>query len=133
MKFRSYQQFAIVQGDTAQSLTEQLNVKMKELHSKHPTVSFEGLIARISYTEEEYDPETLSEEYESKGINLHCEDCPHFQPELNADGSVSKRTKKGRCPFANYGMTFRDSAACDKLYEHLRTGEVRLCLAESEK
>ena len=48
---KSYQQFAIVTGDTAQQLTDRLNEKLIELSEKKPTVSFEGMIARISYFE----------------------------------------------------------------------------------
>lgn len=47
MRSRSYQQYAIVAADSAQTLTEQLNAKLIELRDKNPTVTFEGLIARI--------------------------------------------------------------------------------------
>ena len=133
MRHEVFQQFAIVQGDTAQSLTEQLNAKMRELAGKNPTVTFEGLIARISYVEDERVPESMADEYEAKGVHLFCEDCPKFQPDMKADGTVDKRSKKGHCPFAHYGMTFKNSPACDKLFEMINTGEVRLCSAESEK
>lgn len=133
MRHEIYQQFAIVQGDTAQSLTEQLNAKMRELSHKSPTVSFEGLIARISYTEEETVAESTSDAFMEKGVHLLCEDCPYFQPDLKADGTVDRRSKKGRCIFAHYGTTFKNNPACDKVFEKLNTGEVRLCLAESEK
>ena len=132
MKHLSYQQFAIVQGDTAQSLTDQLNAKMKELHSKSPTVTFDGLIARISYVEEAKAAETIADEYEERGVRLTCQDCPVYQPDTKADGTIDKRSKHGKCPFAHYGYTFRDTPACNKLFEMLNTGEVRLCLAESE-
>ena len=55
---KSYQQFAIVTGDTAQQLTDRLNEKLIELNEKKPTVSIEGMIARISYTEEVDRPES---------------------------------------------------------------------------
>ena len=130
MKCMSYQQFAIVQGDTAESLTEQLNAKMKELNSKNPTVTFEGLIARISYTETDREPECLTDEYEAKGVNLFCEDCPYFVPERNANGTIDRRAKKGKCQFAHYGLTQKDCKACERLFEMIQSGEVRLCLAD---
>ena len=130
MRHECYQQFAIVQGDTAQSLTEQLNAKMRELSSKNPTVTFEGLIARISYMEDERVPESVSDEYEARGVRLTCGGCPYYQPGMKADGTVDKRAKRGGCPFAHYGMTFRDNPACNKIFEQLELGEVKLCLAD---
>lgn len=132
MKRESFQQFAIVAADSAQSLTEQLNAKLRELKDKRPTVSFEGLIARISYTEEVNINEDLSDEYSAVGINLTCQDCPCFEPRLNANGTEDRRAKRGGCPYASYRTTFRDSRACNKLFEMINSGEVRLCLAESE-
>lgn len=129
MKVKSYQQFAIVAADTAQTLTDELNRKMIELADKRPVVTFEGLIARISYTMTEEEPENLVEEYEGRGINLTCQDCPFFRPLTKADGSVDRRAKRGGCSFTEYGITNRDSRACEKLFKMLNDGEVRLCLS----
>ena len=71
-RVESYQQFAIVSGDSAQQLTDRLNKKLYELRKKQPTVTFEGLIARISYTEDERIFEDVSDEYEAAGIKLTC-------------------------------------------------------------
>ena len=130
MKRESYQQFAIVQGDTAQQLTEQLNAKLYELRGKRPAVTFEGLIARISYEEEFVEPESLEDEYRLKGVKLTCQDCPWFSPMLKRDGTPNRAAKRGDCPFADYGMTSRDCSACDRLYRMINNGEVRLCLAD---
>lgn len=130
MRYESYQQFAIVQGDTAQQLTEQLNAKLYELRHKRPVVSFEGLIARIKYDEEVATPESLEDEYDLKGVRLTCQDCPFFEPLLNRDGTPNKTAKRGDCQFAQYGITRRDSHACERLFQMLNNGEVRLCLAE---
>lgn len=127
---KSYQQFAIVEGDTAQHLTDALNEKLIELQDKGPKVSFEGLIARISYTETVRKPETLAEEYETRGLRLSCQDCPYFSPILKADGTEDGRVKYGDCPFKEFGRTFRDSQACEMLFQKLNNGEVRLCLSE---
>lgn len=129
---KSYQQFAIVTGDTAQQLTDRLNEKLIELSEKKPTVSFEGMIARISYTEEEDRPESLADEYKAKGIQLSCQDCPFFGPIYKADGTIDKRIKYGDCQFAKYGRAFRDSMACETLFEKINSGEVRLCLPAEE-
>lgn len=132
MKSLSYQQFAIVTGDTAQLLTDRLNAKLYELRDKNPVVTFEGLIARISYVESHRINEDVVDEYEEQGVRLSCQDCPYFKPILKADGTEDKRVKWGDCEFSHhgYGRTSRNSAACKKLFEALNSGEVRLCLAE---
>lgn len=126
----SYLQFCIVQGDTAEELTEKLNAKLIDLNRKSPSVTFEGLIARISYTEKTTAPESLAEEYALQGVKFTCQDCPHFTARLKADGSEDLRAKVGSCQFASYGRTYRDARACEYLFNGLRNGEVKLCLAE---
>ena len=127
---RSYQQFAIVAADSAQQLTDQLNEKLKELRDKGPTVTFERMIARISYTEREQVPESIAEEYEMRGVRLTCEDCPFFTPAIKTDGSEDLRAKWGVCPFAEYKRTTRGSLACDELFQRLNDGRVKLCVTE---
>lgn len=130
MKCRSYQQFAIVAADSAQSLTEQLNAKLRELADKHPTVTFDGMIARIQYEISESEPESIADEYELQGVRLTCQDCPFYSPILKADGTIDGRIKYGDCPFAEYGRAYRDSQACMTLLQKLNNGEVRLCVTE---
>ena len=125
----SYQKFAIVCGDSAQSLTEQLNAKLYELRGKHPVVTFEGMIARICWEETDYDPEP--EEKEAKiEIKFTCQDCPYFVPVLKADGTIDQRSKRGGCPFTKYKHTTRDHEVCEKLLNNINDGEVKLCLAD---
>lgn len=135
MRRECFQQYAIVAADSAQSLTEQLNSKLRELQDKHPQVTFEGLIARISYTENVYLMEELADEYEAVGIKLSCQDCPMFQPVRKMDGTIDKRAKWGGCEYSplGYGQTTKQSKACNRLYEMINSGEVKLCLAESEE
>ena len=129
MRNESYQQFAIVAADSAQ----QLNQKLYELRDKRPQVTFEGLIARISYSESVSIPEDLVDQYELAGVRLRCGACPFFEPRRNMNGSEDKRAKWGACPCATYGRTSRESGACNRLFEMLNSGEVRLCLTESEE
>ena len=135
MRRESFQQFAIVAADSAQSLTEQLNAKLRELSSKRPQVTFEGLIARISYTEDATFFEELSDEYEEVGIKLSWQDCPMFEPVRKMDGTIDKRAKWGGCEYSplGYGQTTKQSKACSRLFEMINSGEVKLCLAESEE
>lgn len=130
MRTWSYQQFAIVAADSAQSLTDQLNNKLKELKHKNPTVTFEGMIARISYSEQENLPECLQEEYEMQGAGFLCKDCPMFKPIRKADGTIDERMKIGECPVSKYGKTRADGRACEDLFEMIANGRVKLCLAE---
>lgn len=129
MRRESFPQYAIVQGATAQMLTEELNTKLFELRHKHPRVEFQGLIAQISYTETLEEFECVADEYEAEGIRLTCQDCPAFQPIRKANGTEDLRVKWGDCPHANMGRTSRDARACNKLFQMINSGEVRLCLA----
>ena len=127
MSSRSYQKFAIVQGDSAQSLTDQLNEQLYKLRDKHPVVTFEGMIARICYDEVDYDPEPEDEEPK---IEIFCQDCPYFVPMLKADGTIDRRSRIGDCPYAKYKRTQRNRKACEKLINDINNGEVKLCLAD---
>lgn len=123
----SYQKFAIVQGDSAQSLTDQLNEQLYRLRDKHPVVTFEGMIARICYDETDYDPNPIEEEAK---IEIFCQDCPYFRPLLKADGTIDKRSRLGDCPYNKYKRTYRNSKPCEKLINDINSGEVKLCLAD---
>ncbi|WP_405341501.1 hypothetical protein [Ruminococcus sp.] len=131
-RVESYQQYAIVSGDSAQQLTDRLNKKLNQLRKKQPTVTFEGLIARISYTEDERILEDVSDEYEAAGIKLTCQMCPLFRPMLKLDGTIDKRAKWGGCDYAlgGHGQTCKTSRACNRLFEMINSGEVELCLAD---
>lgn len=126
---RSYLQFAIVQGDSAQQLTEKLNHKLYELRDKEPQVTFEGLTARIRYTVEDEEQPGRNGAGEKK-LRLRCSDCPMFEPVRKKDGTPDRRTTFGFCRFAEEGQTFTTSSACKKLYEMINNREVRLCFKE---
>ena len=72
MREQSYQQYAIVQANSAITLTDLLNSKLRELKDKDPIVTFDGLTARIQYTERIDVPEDLEDEYRLKGVSLKC-------------------------------------------------------------
>lgn len=131
MRTEIYQQFAIVASDSAQQLADQLNAKLYELRDKNPVVTFEGLIARISYDETTRIKDCIQDDYYERGVRLSCQDCPLFSPVLKRDGTEDKRIKWGDCPHKEFGRTYRDSSACDKLFQMINSGEVRLCLADS--
>ena len=129
MRRESFQQYAIVAADSAQELTEQLNAKLIELKDKRPQVTFEGFIARISYTEFATIPESATDSLELKhGIEFTCQDCPYLEPILNKDGTPNLRVKHGNCKYAEYGRTLITGRACDELFNGIKRGEVQLCL-----
>jgi hypothetical protein len=128
MREQSYQQYAIVQANSATTLTDLLNSKLRELKDKDPIVTFDGLTARIQYTERIDVPEDLEDEYRLKGVSLKCGSCPFFEPTEKSDGTTDGRTKRGKCPCATYGIAFVDGPACETLFKMINSGEVGLCL-----
>lgn len=133
---QSFTQYAIVQTDSAQTFNEELNKKFHELRYKHPKieqVSPETLFAMIKYTESMRIPETAADSFELEtGCSFACSDCPCFEPILNRDGSENARVKYGNCKYSEYGRTYKSSRACDVLFKLIKSGEVRLCFAESD-
>lgn len=127
MNAKSIQQFAIVRGDTATDFEEQLNARIRELSEYHPEVKFDGLTAYISYKVTQYTPETQAEANQLKGIDFRCNDCPMFDEIRNENGEVDHRYKYGNCEKAERGRTYKDNAACDYLFELIRSGRVGLC------
>lgn len=130
MRWESFKQFAIVTGDTAQQLTERLNAELYRLRRKDPVVTFEGLTARIEYTEDEKTIETIAEAYNEAGCRLTCSHCPMFEPKLNKDGTEKRSAKWGGCIIKDGGMTSRESRACDTLFKMMEDGRCRICLDE---
>ena len=130
MKRSSYEQFAIVKTDSASLFEEQLNEKVRCFKDMHPEVHFSEQIpfyAHITYFASTETPESISEEYEMAGVRFVCAQCPHFQPVLKDDGEIDMRFKYGDCPHSELGRVFKTEAACDKLYELIHEGRVKLC------
>lgn len=130
MRIESMQQFAVVRGETAEELTEQLNRKLRELKGKNPQVKFEGLTAYIKYSEAIQHPECLGDEYELIGARFSCDQCPAYIPKCRRDGSIDRRCKVGGCPNTEYKKTYGRASACDLLYEMLMKGQVKICFTE---
>jgi len=135
MKRSSYEQFAIVKSDSASLFEKLLNEKVYELRNDYPEVKFSEsipLYAQIKYRKEVKAPESISEEYEMVGACFVCEQCPHFVPATNKDGSEDLRCKVGDCthPDNELGRTYRTTPACDALYELIQAREVKLCFTK---
>ena len=132
---KSCSQFAIIRERSASTFEEKLNNRLEELVDDNTEVTFSDvdgdMVARIQYKKSvrvERPDVPMSE----TGILFTCADCPYLEPVLNAKGEVNGRIKYGNCQFSEYGRSYKTSPACDVLYNMIRSGEVRLCLSESE-
>lgn len=130
MKRSRYEQFAIVTGDTAQSFSQKLNEEIYRLRDKDPVVEFSDsnpFYARIKYAVNFEAPETIAEASEMDGVSFVCLQCPYFHPVTTEEGEIDKRFKWGECEHAEFGRTYKTTAACDKLYDLIKEGDVKLC------
>lgn len=133
MKCSSYDQFAIVSADSAPQFNQELNETIYRLRDNNPVVKFSESIpfyAQIKYRVNENTPETISEASEVEGVHFVCAQCPYFQPILKADETEDKRCKFGDCPHAELGRVLKQAPACDRLYELINEGSVKLCFTE---
>lgn len=133
MRRSRYEQFAIVHADSASLFQKQLNEEIRRLRDNDPVVKFSESIpfyAQIKYYVDSTTPEKISEEYELQGVQFVCAQCPCFKAPLKDDGTEDKRCKYGDCEFSELGRTFKKTPACDKLYELITEGSVKLCFME---
>ena len=133
MRNSVYEQFAIVMEDSAELFTAKLNEQIRVLRRNNPKVSFHDsnpLCAYIRYTVDETVPESVAEASELEGVSFTCSQCPHFKPQPKDDGTEDRRCKYGDCQYAEMGRTFKTTRACDRLYELIREGSVKLCFAD---
>jgi hypothetical protein len=133
MKRSSYEQFAIVHADSASLFNQQLNAEIRRLKDNSPTVHFSESIpfyAQIKYIVNEETPETISEASEMEGVRFVCAQCPYFKAPLKDDGTEDKRCKYGDCEHAELGRTFKKTAACEKLYDLIAEGGIKICFTD---
>ena len=133
MRSSSYDQFAIVSADSATLFNQQLNEEIYRLRDNNPVVKFSESIpfyAQIKYRIDENKPETIAEASEVEGVHFVCAQCPYFKAPLKDDGTEDKRCKYGDCEHTELGRTFKNSAACEKLFELIKEGGVKLCFTE---
>ena len=133
MRSSIYEQFAIVHADSALLFTERLNTEVYRLRGNNPVVKFSESIpfyAQIKYTVNENIPETVAEASEIEGVRFVCAQCPIFKPVLKEDETEDRRCKYGDCEFTELGRTLKTAPACDRLYELIKEGGVKLCFME---
>ena len=131
MKRSRYEQFAIVTSDSAPLFEQRLNAEIERLKDNNPSVHFSEstspFYARINYIVDTETPETVAEASEAEGVSFVCLQCPYFKPSLRDDGEIDKRVKWGDCEHAELGRTLKTAPACEKLYELIKEGDVKLC------
>lgn len=133
MRRSTYEQFAIVSADSAPLFTDRLNAEILRLKDNDPVVKFSESIpfyAQIKYTVNTEAPETVAEASEVAGVSFVCLQCPYFKPAMRADGEVDKRVKWGDCEHTELGRTLKTAPACERLYELVKEGDVKLCFTE---
>lgn len=133
MKRLSYEQFAIVHADSASLFNQQLNEEIRRLKDNNPVVHFSESIpfyAQIKYVIDEEAPETVAEASAVEGVRFVCAQCPYFKAPLKDDGTEDKRCKYGDCEHAELGRTFKKTAACEKLYDLIAEGGIKICFTD---
>ena len=133
MKCSSYDQFAIVSADSASLFNQQLNEEIYRLKDLNPVVKFSESIpfyAQIKYRVNEAIPETVAEASEIEGVHFVCSQCPYYKPALRADGEIDRRVKWGECEHADLGRVLKEAPACDRLFDLIKEGSVKLCFME---
>lgn len=134
MKRSSFEQFAIVASDSASLFTEQLNAEILRLKDHNPVVQFSEstspFYARIRYIVDTDTPETIAEASAVEGVSFVCLQCPYFQPVLREDGEIDKRVKWGGCEHTELGRTLKTAPACERLYELIKEGDVKVCFMD---
>lgn len=136
MRYSNYDQFSIVQSDSAALFNKQLNEEVHRLKDNFPVVEIlraePPYFAQIKYRVNESTPETISEASAAEGVSFVCHQCPLFKPPLKDDGTEDKRCKAGDCldPKNELGRVFKNTQACDMLYELIKERSVKLCFME---
>ena len=133
MKRSRYEQFAIVYADSAPSFNKQLNEEIFRLKDNNPVVKFSESIpfyAQIKYEVNEETPETVAEASVVEGVRFVCAQCPYFKAPTKDDGTEDRRCKYGDCEHAELGRTFKNTPACDRLYELIAEGGIRICFTD---
>lgn len=129
---KSKEQVAILQGQSAIDLQEQIN-EIIETAERNPVIEVDlaNLRAFVRYTIDVTVHETIADVYESKGCGKHCADCPYLQYECKRDGNVDRR-KKPIC--TRTGMhTTATARACDDYYINLQENALKGGNAKNER
>lgn len=122
MKFMTLKQAKVIQSATAGGFEDELNAALREVAEKGAKYELQfnnnaGMCAYIVYEERIQVAETLADEYELRGEEYRCSECPLFRP------SPDKRVKYTTC---GHGVRRCDANqwACEWFYEQLEKGGI---------
>ena len=76
--------------------------------------------AVVEWDERWCEPETIQDEYELAGLACTCADCPHLER------GKHRTKKKWPCKYSKYGITMVTSPACERFYEELAAGKIKM-------
>lgn len=126
MRNELFEQYEVIEEQDKAEFKRALNEGMRLHKHQHPKSQIEiagpTWRAVITYTEEIFFPEDLSDEFYLEGKSYKCGQCPHFKlPEndkrvrhifCSEDGNIKRRCK--------------DDGACDYILEKIKRGEVTI-------
>ena len=128
MKIRTRKRCCTVEAHDGSTFDEDFNRIMEQLPENVELVWDGEMRVHLIYDETVKEHESIEDEYRDKGISLTCEDCPYFERFVKRDGTPDERKKVGGCPFSHSGIAYKDSAACETLYNAIQNREVKLCV-----
>lgn len=122
MKFMTLKQAKVIQSATAGGFEDELNVALREVAEKGAKYELQfnnnaGMCAYIVYEEHIRVPETIADEYELRGEEYRCSECPLYKP------STDKRIKYTTCGHGVRRCAANDFA-CEWFYEQLEKGGI---------
>lgn len=121
MKVKIRRAFSCIQEENGPRFQEEMNKILGEhLNVKITYPPAPPFTAYLEYQIEEHVPETIAEEYEVAGAMHRCKECPHLERTSDA------RRKRFPCQYATYGISSIDMPCCDRFYEELESGVIKL-------
>lgn len=112
----------VIESESGKEFEQAFNSTIEKLgYTKDYNIEISNgkFFAIIHYNEENYEPETIAEEYELRGEIFHCRDCPELQDDHDA------RKKRFACKRAEYGITRKDESSCEWFYRQLSQGKLK--------
>ena len=122
MKVTTMKQAKIIQAATAGGFQDELNEALREIAERGCKYELRfndnaGLCAYIVYEERVQVAECLADEYEMRGEEYRCSECPLFRP------SADKRVRYTTCGHGVRRCEANDHA-CDYFYEQMEKGGI---------
>lgn len=115
MKSKKIIQTIFIDGSDGHESAAMFNKTMMDLADLNPSYERDGNSFWIFYSAQIDEPETLLEEYELKGEEHRCIECPFLIRDLNRFGNPDVTHKHGTC--GKSGQRVRiDGTVCERYY-----------------